>query len=381
MDPKPASGLSHLCVRPRLMGLLAALIILLPAQAESLLHPPAGPHAVGFRVIQPGKSEGPAQILTWYPAAGPGAALRYADLMATRLTGLWTNLTPQQLQEGKARQQAQLIRRLGPSGPGVLDAHLHATLQAPPAPGRFPLVVYAPGMGGPADENADLCEYLASHGYVVMASVGMGADGREVEETLAGVLPQVADIKALIGQAAVLTNADPQRVALMGWSWGGLSILFAAEQIKQVAAVISLDGTREPALTRQIDVKRLTAPWLYVSRTPDTIPQINRSGIDTTFSLLNEARHTTVTQLIMYPMQHADFISLRLREASDAGYEEYSREEVRQAFGMVALYVRHFLDAHLRGQAAGRGFLERKPVANGALPHSIRIETRPPGGN
>jgi dienelactone hydrolase len=259
-----------------------------------------------------------------------------------------------------------------------MDAPVRASLGAKPASGRFPIVVYAPGVGGPADENADLFEYLASHGYVVLASVGAGADGREVEESLAGVEPQVADINFLIRYAQSLSNADAGRLAVMGWSWGGMSILFAAEQDARIGAVISLDGTREPALTRLIDVKRLKAPWLYVSRTPDTIPQINRAGIDTTFSLLNEAKHAPVTQLIMYPMQHGDFVSRRIREDSPATYDEYSREEVRQAFGMVALYVRHFLDAHLRKAAASQSFLARQPADNGAARHSIRVERSVP---
>ncbi|MBB5205043.1 dienelactone hydrolase [Inhella inkyongensis] len=368
------------------MALLALVLLaqVPPAQADPPISQPAGPHAVGLRVIQPAapREAGlPAQVLIWYPAdtsVSDAPPLRYGDLMATRLSALRTDLSATQLREGRAQQQASLMRRLGVSGQAVLDAPLQARSQAVPAPGRFPLVVYAAGVGGPADENADLFEYLASHGYVVVSSVGMGADGREVEETLAHVEPQVATLQALIRQAPQWTAADPQRVAVMGWSWGGMSNLFAAARDPQIGAIISLDGTREPALTRQIDVQRLTAPWLYVSRSPDTIAQIQRSGIDTTFSLLNAAQYAEVTQLIVYPMQHADFVSRRMREASDAGYGEYSRAEVRQAFGMVALYVRHFLDAHLRQQASSLEFLARKPVANGAVPHSLRIDIRPP---
>lgn len=105
--------------------------------------------------------------------------------------------------------------------------------------------------------------------------------------------------------------------------------------------------------------------------------QLGRSEL-ATFSLLNEAKHAPVTQLIMYPMLHDDFVSRRLREDSPATYGEYSREEVRQAFGMVALYVRHFLDAHLRNAAASHAFFARKPADNGAVPHSMRIERSAP---
>lgn len=359
--------------------LVLALVSALPLRAEAVIVHPAGAYDVGFRVVQQSGPAGPLQSLIWYPAAARGTALRYGDYMATRLTALRLDLSQDERKAMAAQQEERLTRRLGSEAAlRLMNAPMRASPQAKPAAGRFPVVVYAPGVGGPADENADLCEYLASHGYVVLASVGAGADGREVEESMAGVEPQVAAINFLIRYAQSLSNADAGRLAVMGWSWGGMSILFAAAQDPRIGAVISLDGTREPALTRLIDVKRLNAPWLYVSRTPDTIPQINRSGIDTSFSLLNEAKHAPVTQLIMYPMLHDDFVSRRLREDSPATYGEYSREEVRQAFGMVALYVRHFLDAHLRNAAASHAFLARKPADNGAVPHSMRIERSAP---
>jgi hypothetical protein len=38
------------------------------------------------------------------------------------------------------------------------------------AKGRYPVLIYAPSDSSVSWENADLCEYLASHGYVVLAS-------------------------------------------------------------------------------------------------------------------------------------------------------------------------------------------------------------------
>lgn len=341
---------------------------------DRLVEQPAGPHPVGFRVQQQAEGRKPQQILSWYPAAAAGRTLRYADYLATRLTALRNDRNADELQTLRRQQANRLAQRLGPAAQTLLEAPMQASWNAPPAAGAFPVIVYAPGVGGPADENAELLEYLASHGYVVLSSAGMGADGKDVEDNLASVEPQVADLRALIRLAEANPQADARRLALLGWSWGGMTHLFAATQEPHVQALISLDGTREPALTQLIDVKRLNAPWLYVSRTPDTITQLNRRGIDTRFSLLNEARHSPVTQLIAYPLRHEDFVSRRLREAPPTAYDEYSQAEVRQAFGMVALYVRHFLDAHLKQAPESRAFLARKPVENGARPHTLRLE-------
>lgn len=51
----------------------------------------------------------------------------------------------------------------------ILEAPLGAWLDAPPAEGRFPLVVLAHGLGGSHGMWASLAEFLASRGYVVAA--------------------------------------------------------------------------------------------------------------------------------------------------------------------------------------------------------------------
>lgn len=207
----------------------------------------------------------------------------------------------------------------------------------------------------------------------MVASTSLGASDKTIPYEMAGVEPQVRDLQFLLGYAHGLAGVDLRRIAVVGWSWGGITNVFAAARDARIGALVSLDGTREPALTKQIDVRRLTAPWLYFSRTPDTIPQINQSGIDTTFSLLNEAKHAPVTQVILYPFQHADFTSARLHEASDKAYPDYSREEVRQTYGVMVRLTQAFLDAHLKGDPAARGILAKDPRELGAAPHSVRI--------
>ena len=366
------------------------------ASAETVISLPPGSHGVGFRIVQqydrsrefrrptdPVTGEAvkterarPIQTLIWYPAKRGGAPLHYADYMATRLTEADFGLTPAQLTAGRAGQARALSRRAGAGSQAILESSVLAARDAPTADGDFPVVVYAPGAGGTADENADLFEYLASHGYIIIASTNLGAHEKAVDYSMAGTEPQIADIEFLVGLVQALPHADKKRIAVLGWSWGGMNNVFAAARDSRISALISLDGTREPAFTRQIDVRRLTAPWLYFARTPDTVPQITRSEIDTTFSLLNEAKYADVYQLTMYPMQHIDFVSSRQHETAASSYGEFSKAEVRQAYNMVSLYVRNFLDAYLKQDPAGRALLGRKPVENGAAPHTIIAETR-----
>jgi predicted dienelactone hydrolase len=92
--------------------------------------------------------------------------------------------------------------------------------------GRFPIVVYAPSFSSWSWENADLCEFIASYGYVVISSPGMGVT-RQSAHDVAGASAQAQDISFLIGYAHTLADADTSEVAVVGFSWGGLSNLFA----------------------------------------------------------------------------------------------------------------------------------------------------------
>ncbi|WP_157467392.1 dienelactone hydrolase family protein [Edaphobacter aggregans] len=106
--------------------------------------------------------------------------------------------------------------------------------------GRFPVVIYAPSFSSWSWENADLCEYLASYGYVVIASPGMGEKSRESTHDLSGVNAQASDVSFLIGYAASLPNTDMMKVAAIGFSWGGLADLFAASRDNRIKALVGV---------------------------------------------------------------------------------------------------------------------------------------------
>ena len=105
---------------------------------------------------------------------------------------------------------------------------LWALRDAKPAKGHYPVLIYAPSDSSVSWENADLCEYLASHGYVVLASPSMGVSTRDMTDDLDGINAQARDISFLITYAKSLPDTDLSEVAVVSWSWGGVSSLFAA---------------------------------------------------------------------------------------------------------------------------------------------------------
>lgn len=382
-------------------GLLVLLCLLSPqAQASSsVIDAPAGPYGVGLRVVQQydytrsfkaavdpvtgeafhGQLARPMQTLVWYPATSSAHKVVYADYVRTRATEQQFDLSDAAKAQFAQKRELAFSDHMGASAArDALQSPMLASLDASPASGKFPVVVYAPGGGGAADENADLCEYLASHGYVVVASTSLAAHGKNMAYGLEDAQAQERDIEFLVGYALSLPQADGEHVGVLGWSWGGMANVIAAAQDNRISAIVSLDGTREPAITKLIAPQKITAPWLYISRTPATIPELNKSEVDTTFSLLNEAKYAHVYQLTMYPMRHADFISRHLRESSASDFGEYSKAEVARTYDVVARYVRGFLDAYLKNDKPSLAFLGRTPRENAVPAHTMVVDVHQP---
>ena len=208
-----------------------------------------GPYQVGLKVVEQydysrvyrpstdelgkpysGERARPLQTLIWYPAQKSGgkpmSVADYADLAATETSF------------GKPKMPSDAREWISGMKP-ALTTPLWAVHGAAAAPGRFPVVIYAPSISSWSWENADLCEYLASHGYVVLASPDMGATNRAMTSDLAGINAQAGDISFLVGYAQTLPNTDMSGVAVAGFSWGGLSNLFAAARDNRIHALVA----------------------------------------------------------------------------------------------------------------------------------------------
>src|SRR5262249_27516195 len=126
-----------------------------------------------------------------------------------------------------------------------LSAETFAVKDAPAVDGRFPVVVYHPGLGGSHEDNSVLFEYLASHGYVVLSSAYPDPEASSV--SCGGDLPcSFRDMEVLSCYARVLPYTDADRLASMGHSYGACAVLaWAAEPNSLVRAFVALDSGLE----------------------------------------------------------------------------------------------------------------------------------------
>jgi dienelactone hydrolase len=367
---------------------------------------PPGPYEAGWRVVQQydytrlyrsevdlltGKATQaervrPIQTLIWYPAQAGGKASTYADYALTAAADDDFTL-------GMKERRHAMNELIKAEAPGIeqsrieteLGQAMRAVRDAEPAAGKFPVVIYAPSFSAPAMENADLCEYLASAGYIVIASPSVGNRTRDMSKDIEGIETQAADIRYLIGYAHTLEHADPSHLAVMGYSWGGIANVFAAAQDDRIKALISLDGSVRyfPTLVntaKYVTPEKLPLPFLFLAARPHPIEDLVRYKIDVSDSLIDKMVYSDTYVVTLRSMTHGDFASLSLRFNGDGEYTEYTRAEAASGYNWMARYALHFLDAYLKNDKSGAAFLQADPVDNGAPAHMLSATFHPSAG-
>ena len=364
-----------------------------------------GAYPVGFRVVQlhdpsrsyqdgtdaitgevaAGAAERPIQTLIWYPAASPGRSLVYADYL-----DLAGNEDRFDLDKSQASHIAEAALRewiangASPADVARIRAQpVHATGEAPLASGTFPLIVYAPSDSSSAFENDVLCEYLASHGYVVLASPSHGAhvrymtDGR-LPNDLENTRAQAADIGFLIGYAHELPNVDASKVGVVGYSWGGMASTFAAAADSRIRALVDLDGSvryfpKLLAAAPDVTPDRIHVPLLFFADQED--PLVPRKDSQPN-SFIDRIHHADVTEIGLRKLTHDDLSADSLRFLASIHHGGTTAEQRNISYGWVARYTVAFLDAVLKHDANAEAFMAATPAANHVPPDTLAIQYR-----
>jgi dienelactone hydrolase len=321
----------------------------------------------------------PIETLVWYPAESSAKThMVYGDYVD--LAAMKDNFAP-------SAAFVAAIKKEKDDYKATLDKPVWSTRDAAAVKGSFPVVIYAPSFSNYPFENADLCEFLASHGYVVVSSPSIGVRGPHMTGDGLGVDAQAADISFLIGYARTLPQADLSHIAVAGFSWGGISNLFAAARDSRIKALVSLDGSARyfPKLVKDsADVKpgQIQVPVLFFEQ--ELYPeQMMKFKIDMSGSVLNDLKYSDLTVVHMHGMHHGDFASLFQRSAEYVSGREatdYSLTEAAESYGWVCRYALEFLDAVLKQDADATAWWKKSPGENGVPNHLLSVERNPSQG-
>ena len=361
---------------------------------------PQGKYAVGLKMMEQydlsrtyrpkvnaegkptvGERARPLQTLVWYPAEKSGrkpmTVEDYSGLLAAETSFDKPNVSP---------DWKQWVDAMKPS----MKEPLWAVKDAKALAGKFPLVIYAPSFSAMAWENVDLCEYLASHGYVVVASPDMGATSRGMTPDLTGIDAQARDISFLIGYAQTLPNTDMSEIAVAGFSWGGISNLFAAARDNRIDALVALDGSMRyyPGLVKDsgyVHPEEMTLPLLFFTQGAISLEEqakyFTGKGSEGP-NVLNAWTHGDLITVDDMALVHVEHSSVYQRNEDiwkhypESRKGDYSRADGIVGYGWVARYTLAFLDAYLKHDAEAMAFLKKAPAENGVPPHMMTVDFR-----
>jgi len=326
-----------------------------------------GPFTPGFRLIETsdasrsfpsadgaGAAARPMRIYVWYPAKPTAAArMRFDDYVRMTLEDFRPSALPVPLAKG-----------LDPRGlAGLRDQSVESVRDAEPGPGKFPVLVFGQGLFFESPlSNFVLCEYLASHGYVVATSPLLGTLYRLVNINVEDVETEVRDMEFVMAEAARQPYAEPRKRGIIGFDLGGMAGLIMAMRDLRVGAFLSLDSgildrhhTGLPAAHPQYREERFRIPWMHLTQAGFIRPEKDRAEKPSLF----ERKLYGPSYLVHVPTtNHGDFSSYAALGISCEGPGYWNAPlgaGAKPLYEAICRAALAFFDGHLR---ADRGRLE-----------------------
>jgi len=240
---------------------------------------------------------------------------------------------------------------------------------------KFPVIVYAPSFQASSIENFALFEFLASHGFIVISSPSRGTDTRWLEGgTTKDMETQSNDIAFLLNEIRKYRNTDFDTVALMGFSFGGLSSTITAMKNKNIKAVVSLDGTErynytvlEKSPFSHLD--KLTIPYIHFAQKdiPDAVMQSDKmpEELNYRFQLFDSLNYSNAYSYKFHDLTHSYFSSFGVLFANRDTRQDKSDTKIMASYNLLCHHTLQFLRATLKNDESAKVFLENDPKKHG----------------
>jgi hypothetical protein len=384
-----------------------------------------GPHRIGFRVVETydrsrafrpatefsGDSPDqewarPIQILLWYPAMSESdRAVLYRDIVEREHTQIrFQPLSSSELDRARAAHDTLMRRNFSALTEDLLDdlwnAQTGSWWNAEAAEGSFPLLVWS---GNSATYNSVVCEYLASHGYVVASAPGIGRWSEEYADFVPNPVHLATQSEDLGFVVSYLPTAlpwiDADRFALAGFSTTNLATILFQMKNMTASAVVSVEGHdryasggRTVPLSVDYDPRRFRVPLLYLEATA--------SGHRRDTTLFDALEFSPRYLLTFSDLRHQDLTSRvaalgtltpESHNASDApDAPSIADKAVAAGYRTSSRYLLKFLDAYLLDESQARESLAKSPkgaslrtfAAKPALPSEAEVWAKlfEPGG-
>jgi hypothetical protein len=262
----------------------------------------------------------------------------------------------------------------------LLATRTIAIPDAAPADGRFPVVIYHPGLSGVPDDNSVLFELLASHGYVVLNSayqnwfaegVGIGSD----------LHTSFRDMEFLFRYARELPFADADVIGAMGHSWGAIAILhWAALPDSSLRAFVTLDSGFEYGAIEDTGIEPLIS-HMRTNKNNIRAAALRFSGrptLKTNFDFLEpHLKYAPDYRAAVAGLTHNDYLTHGAIGPALLPEKWPDPKAVRRTnYDRICRHILLFYDATLKRQVAAREALQ-KSVRGEGLDDGFKLTFKP----
>lgn len=255
---------------------------------------------------------------------------------------------------------------------------------------KFPVIIYAPSFQASSIENFALCEYLASHGYIVISSPSRGTDTRWFSGNNPKEMEtQARDVEFLIKEVSKFPTANFNKIATIGFSFGGLSNLIAQTRNDKINAVVSLDGTERyqyKLLGKSpfFEPKEIDVPYVHMAQKDIPEEVLKEDNIDSElnskFQLYDSITNSNAHRLKFHNLTHSYFSTLGVLFQQRDKRQDKNDSEIMESYKWVSVYTLNFLDAHLKNDESALKFIENNPLDNGIKKGILTKHTKKANG-
>lgn len=237
--------------------------------------------------------------------------------------------------------------------------------QAAPLKEKFPLVIYHAGLGGTLNDNTILCEFLASHGFVVVTSAFQGNDYKDVNLDW-DLERSTRDLDFILNRIKGLPFIDFSKIAAVGHSYGAQAVLaYRTEDFSPISWLVILDTTMDYSVDgNPKGFERLTEK-VYRKINNLDVPMLVFANPMATFRVIDSLKNSNRIYGTI-DLEHNDFTSLTsFSKKNGLMNRNENPDTVWTKYTLIANYCLNFLRSNIYGDKSAMEFIaSKRPFTN-----------------
>lgn len=366
---------------------------------ENIWNWQSGSYVPGFRLIEEtdfsrsypsvkkDKMAGrPIRIYVWYPTQeADEAPMKLAEYARMAVEDFSPNKIEQRADLRASPLPVQLWKGLSGDELDVLmNKRTRAVRDTAFAEGNFPLLILGQGLYYESPfSHVVLCEFLASHGYVVATCPLVGTQYRLVNLNAEDLETEIRDLEFILGIVSKFPQVNAEVLGIIGYDLGGMAGLILSMRHPQVKAFLSLDAgilfghsSGLPSSHPSYHERNFTIPWMHITQARF----INFYRDERGLPILTDRKPYGDSFLLDVPTEnHGEFTSYSMFGIRSAvpGYWGPWEGDPQQLYQVICRYSLSFFDVFLKHDQRKLTDLREKARIQDAKEGEFHLEFKP----